>query len=297
MKSKVWKLLAVAMAAALIACAGAGCGNKDNKSQQSSTTSAASTTESAASAEESKKEESKAEESKKEESKTEESKTEESKTEESKTEESSEEPSEESEEESEQESEEESEEESPAATEITAADVAGCYEYGTGDQYIGFILSDDGNLNYRTSNGYTMNGKWALEGTKVTMHIAGGAQSVEYQDGKLVDDSGSELTAVESLSVEDNTDNIVLQAATSGTWYRSTDDGVNVSFTLNEDGTGSYIAGAQEFTATWEVSDGGLTIYVEGGAERLIFGISADESIKFVDPEGTYSFSKYTGEE
>ena len=42
MKSNFWKVLAVAIAAATIVCAGTGCAKNDNKSQESSASSVAS---------------------------------------------------------------------------------------------------------------------------------------------------------------------------------------------------------------------------------------------------------------
>ena len=311
MRSKVCKILAIAIAAAMIACAGAGCAKNDNKAQQSSAAAATSTEESKteeskteeSKTEESKTEESKTEESKTEESKTEESKTEESKTEESKTEESADESSEESAEESEdesseesaEESEEESSEEESEASVVTEADVAGVYEYNVGGVYIGLILEGDGSLACRSANGFTAFGKWELADGKVTLRSMGGAEVLEFVDGKLVSDDSREYLPVEALAVEDNTDAVITAAALGGTWVSQTEDGVEVSFILNADGTGTYKIDEQEFTAVWDVEGGSLSVHVEGGAIVLKVGIdSSTGSMTFVDSENnvTYSLNK-----
>ena len=140
MRSNIKKLIAIALVVGMIACAGAGCGKKDDKKAESSTTSAQSTTES-------KTEESKTEESKTEESKTEESKTEESKTEESKTEESSE----------------ASSEQPSQASAYAAEDVAGTYVLGAGAEIVAsFTLAVDGTASATNAEGETREGTWTM---------------------------------------------------------------------------------------------------------------------------------------
>ena len=224
---------------------------------------------------------------------TEESKTEESADESS--EESAEESEDESSEESAEESEEESSEEESEASVVTEADVAGVYEYNVGGVYIGLILEDDGSLACRSANGFTAFGKWELADGKVTLRSMGGAEVLEFVDGKLVSDDSREYLPVEALAVEDNTDAVITAAALGGTWVSQTEDGMEVSFILNADGTGTYKIDEQEFTAVWDVEGGSLSVHVEGGAIVLKVGIdSSTGSMTFVDSENnvTYSLNK-----
>lgn len=285
MKSRIWKVLAVAMAAAMIACVGAGCAKNDNKAESSAASTAS--TASAASKTESKDEsktESKAE--SKEESKTESK-------EESKTE-STEESKEESKEESAEESKEESAEESAEAGDVTVETVAGSYEFNVGGTYIGMVLNADGTLVYRTVNGVSIPGTWELEGSTVTMHIMGGAENASFEGDKLVNSNGNTLDRVEELAVADDTEGVVTRTATSGTWACSLEDGT-LAFTLAEDGTGKFTTvdaegESAEAECAWAVSGGSLTVETESGAEALSFGISADGSIVFTNADGTHVY-------
>ncbi len=173
MRSNIKKLIAIALVVGMIACAGAGCGKKDDKKAESSTTSAQSTTES------------KTEESKTEESKTEESKTEESKTEESKTEESSE----------------ASSEQPSQASAYAAEDVAGTYVLGAGAEIVAsftlavdgtagaeivasFTLAVDGTASATNAEGETREGTWTMEGAVLTL-VTGDTQLFTFDGTNL----------------------------------------------------------------------------------------------------------------
>ncbi len=189
MKSTIWKVLAVTMAAATIACVGAGCAKNDQKGQESSATSAASSKDAsksdskAASADASKTtsaEGSKAEtstESKAESA--EESKAEtstESKAEESKTE---------SAEESKEASTEESEE---SGTETEAGEqFLGSWEYDVGNKYFGLIINDDGSVDMKFADGKTLPASWTVEDGLLCVRAAGGLQTFNLIDGSLED--------------------------------------------------------------------------------------------------------------
>ena len=152
MRSNIKKLIAIALVVGMIACAGAGCGKKDDKKAESSTTSAQSTTE-----------------SKTEESKTEESKTEESKTEESKTEESSE----------------ASSEQPSQASAYAAEDVAGTYVLGAGAEIVAsFTLAVDGTASATNAEGETREGTWTMEGAVLTL-VTGDTQLFTFDGTNL----------------------------------------------------------------------------------------------------------------
>ena len=290
MRSKLWKVIAVAMAAAMLACVSAGCAKNESKTQDSS---AASVTSTESKADESKADESKADESKADESKADESKADESKPDESTPDESTEENStEESAEGSEEESTEESAEDSDVNTaDFTAEDIVGNWEFNVGDSYSGLILGEDGSAVARYINGFSLGGTWELNDGVIAVKIAGGVQNFTFTDGKLVDNNGLEMLRVESLGVEDKTDEIVAQAAVTGSWVCETENGV-VTVKLEEGGTGTYSVGDTTFTATWEVENGGLNLHVEGGLQRLVVGISSDTNIVFVDSETGLPFNQ-----
>ncbi len=301
MRSKLWKVIAVAMAAAMLACVSAGCAKNESKTQDSSAAPVTSTESKAdeskadeSKADESKADESKADESKADESKADESKADESKADESKPDEST--PDESTEENSTEESAEGSEEESAEDSDVntadfTAEDIVGNWEFNVGDSYSGLILGEDGSAVARYINGFSLGGTWELNDGVIAVKIAGGVQNFTFADGKLVDNNGLEMLSVESLGVEDKTDEIVAQAAVTGSWVCETENGV-VTVKLEEGGTGTYSVGDTTFTATWEVENGGLDLHVEGGLQRLVVGISSDTNIVFVDSETGLPFNQ-----
>ena len=306
MRSKLWKVIAVAMAAAMLACVSAGCAKNESKTQDSSAASVTSTESKAeeskadeSKADESKADESKADESKEDESKADESKADESKADESKADESKPDestPDESTEENSTEESAEGSEEESTEDSDVntadfTAEDIVGNWEFNVGDSYSGLILGEDGSAVARYINGFSLGGTWELNDGVIAVKIAGGVQNFTFADGKLVDNNGLEMLRVESLGVEDKTDEIVAQAAVTGSWVCETENGV-VTVKLEEGGTGTYSVGDTTFTATWEVENGGLDLHVEGGLQRLVVGISSDTNIVFVDSETGLPFNQ-----
>ena len=143
----------------------------------------------------------------------------------------------------------------------------------------------------RYINGFSLGGTWELNDGVIAVKIAGGVQNFTFADGKLVDNNGLEMLRVESLGVEDKTDEIVAQAAVTGSWVCETENGV-VTVKLEEGGTGTYSVGDTTFTATWEVENGGLDLHVEGGLQRLVVGISSDTNIVFVDSETGLPFNQ-----
>ena len=266
MKSKIWKILAIAMTAATIACVGAGCAKNDKKDQASSSTSAASSkdasksdskTESseaskAASSEASKTESKTEKSSKAEESKTEESKTEESKAEESKTE-----------------SAEESTEESKESE--TADSFVGMWEYNIGNMYIGLIVNDDNTAVIKDINGNAVSANWTVEDGILCVSIGDDIQKFEYVDGQLKDpDEGHVLVPVKNLSVDmatienDDTDAYI------GTW-EYTVGGDYAALVINPDGTAEMKDedGNTVFSARWTLENGTLYVRAAGGLERF----------------------------
>ena len=190
------------MAAAMIACVSAGCAKNDNKDQQSSTTSSASSkdaskteskTESSAASKNESTEASKTESG--EASKTE--STEASKTE--STEESKTESTEESKTESTKESTEESGEENVDPS--LAAAFVGSWEFNVGSKYVAFTIYEDGSAVYVSPLGEQSPARWTVENNKLCIRAAGGLQTLELSDGKLVDsDNGNEYEKVSTLS-------------------------------------------------------------------------------------------------
>lgn len=286
MKSTLWKVLTVSLAAAAIACVSVGCTGGNNAQQSSKTSSSASSEVSEDSSAAESKTDSETEGSTDDESKTEESKSDESKAEESKAEESN---ADESEEESAENSDEESTaDDSDASTETGDINPVGCYEYNVGDKYIGLEFKEDGTLNYRLNNGYNLNGTWSVEDGTILVRVAGGAEEFTLKDGNLYNSEGGLFSAADSLSVAEDNDSVVKSLALSGTWESNSDDNYT-SFTLNEDGTGVYMAGEDktEFLASWEVSDGVLNVHAGGGVENLVIGISSDQTGVLTSTDGT----------
>ena len=275
MKSTIWKVLAVTMAAATIACVGAGCAKNDQKGQESSATSAASSKDAsksdskAASADASKTtsaEGSKAEtstESKAESA--EESKAEtstESKAEESKTE---------SAEESKEASTEESEE---SGTETEAGEqFLGSWEYDVGNKYFGLIINDDGSVDMKFADGKTLPASWTVEDGLLCVRAAGGLQKFEYVDGRLKDvDNGQEYLHVETLNIDQTSrpENENDDAdAYLGIWEYNI-GGNYSSLVINSDGTIEMKdTDGNVISARWTVESGTLCVCAAGGLQTF----------------------------
>ena len=199
MKSKMWKLIAVFIAAAMIACVGAGCAGNGNK-QESSASSVASS-----------KDESKSETS--EESKTESAEDSKSSGESKSTEESKKESSEDSKAESNEESTTESTKESSETSEASADEGStdysgysaffGSWEHAVADEYYAFELYEDGTGKYRFESGDDAALRWTVENGKLCLRAAGGLETFDYVDGKLKDtETPREYLKVDTLSID-----------------------------------------------------------------------------------------------
>ena len=267
MKSKMWKIIAVAMAAAMIACVGAGCAKNDSKSDESSKTSAASTADT---------------------SKTE-SKTESA--EESKTE-SAEESKAESAEESEAESAEESVEESGESSQEESIDTEayaalfGSWEFEAGSEYIGLIINSDGSAVYKDASGNSAPARWTVEEGKLCVRAAGGLQQFEYVDDKLVDtDNSHTYFHVETLGVDKQTEDsasedVEAYAAFFGSWEYDAGSKY-VGIIINSDGTAEYKDGSgNSVSGRWTVEEGKLCVRVAGGLQQFEY---VDDKLVDVD--------------
>ena len=204
MKSNFWKVLAVAIAASTIVCAGTGCAKNDNKSQESSASSVAS---SEVSEEESKDDSEQA-------GKTEESKAEpaeESKADsgEENNEESAEEDTGESAEESAEESVQESDADTDEASEEEDTDdetnnqFVGAWECNVGSKYNGIIIKSDGTAVYKDVNGNSAPARWTVEDGILCIRAAGGLQQLKYSDGNLEEVDTGNIYSPSSTLTED----------------------------------------------------------------------------------------------
>ena len=272
MKSKIWKILAVSMAAALIACVGAGCSKDDSKSEESSAVSAASTADTSKSESVTESDaESKTESA-------EESKSESA--EESKTE-SAEESGSESAEESTDESTEESVEESTEASQENStsnegyASFFGSWEYDVGGTYTAVVINSDGSAVYRDSTGNSAPATWTVENGMLCVRAAGGLQRLDYADGTLVDaESGRVYLKVDTLAIDRQTENSSSgdndgYASFFGSWEYDV-GGTYTAVVINSDGSAVYRDNTgNSAPATWTVENGKLCVRAAGGLQRF----------------------------
>ena len=260
MSSKIWKVIAVLMAAAMIASVGAGCAGNEN-GQESSASSASSS-----------KDESNSETS--EESKT--KSAEDSKlSEESKTEVS---------EESKEDSTEESTEESVGSTDEVSKDYSGyaaffgSWEHAVADEYYAFELYENGTGKYRYKSGNDIDLRWTVEEGKLCLRALGGLETFEYVDGRLKDTENSrEYIKVDTLYVDTKTD-ADTEAETSdysgysaffGSWEYNV-GGTYYAFEIYDNGTGKYrYESGNDIDFRWTVEEGKLCIRVAGGLETF----------------------------
>ena len=283
MNKKFYRALAVAMAALIIGCAGAGCAKNENKSGESSAASAESSDTSkeskAESKEESKaisKEESKTESSteSKQESKGEssEEKSEEESSEASK-EESAESGAEESSEESSEESKEESTEESSEQVPVlTADDVLGSWEYNDGTNYMRMDVNSDGTVALSlVEGGEALNGTWQINDPTLVISVQGGASSYYLLEGKLVNtaDAGEVLSRAGSNSGEQSA---IIGFDPVGEWTYS-GDGVSMGMAFYADGTAVIVYGSdQTVNGTWEFADSNsVNVSAAGGTANYVY--------------------------
>ncbi len=311
MKSKIWKVIAVAMAAAMIACVGAGCAKNDSKSNEGSKTSVASTTdtsktesktESAEGSKTESKEESKtesAEESKtesKEESKTESAEESQTESKDESTTESTEESNTESTESSVEESGETSEE---GSTDYEAyANYFGAWEFNAGSAYVGLILNSDGSAVYKDASGNSVPARWTVEDGKLCVRAAGGLEKFDYADDKLVDtDNGQPYLHVETLGVdvqtgESSSEDTEAYAAFFGSWEYDV-GGKYVGIIINSDGTAEYKDGSgNSVSGRWTVEEGKLCVRAAGGLEKFDYAddklVDADNGLTYLHVDTLY---------
>ena len=188
------------MAAAMIACVGAGCAKNDSKSNEGSKTSVASTTDTSKTESKTESAEGSKTESK-EESKTESAEESQTESKDESTTESTEESNTESTESSVEESGETSEE---GSTDYEAyANYFGAWEFNAGSAYVGLILNSDGSAVYKDASGNSVPARWTVEDGKLCVRAAGGLQKFDYADDKLVDaDDGLTYLHVDTLYVD-----------------------------------------------------------------------------------------------
>ena len=183
MKTKISKILAIAMAAAMLACAGAGCGNNSSETKQS--TDAKSSVSDTGSSENKPL----------------------TPIGSSNNTESSTESLEESIDESIDESSEEEEEEQVS---VDPSEVLGCWEYGSGDDYVGLYFKDEKKCETRSGNGFTMERKWYIVENTGRIGLSneiGADDYVKMRGGTIVSLDGSKVfNKVDALSVEDKTE-------------------------------------------------------------------------------------------
>ncbi len=265
MKSTIWKVLAVVMAAAAIACVGTGCAKSDTKDSSSSSSSASSA---ASSKDESKTEssaESKAEssEASKTESAAEESKTE-SAAEESKTE------SEASAEESKEESEAASQEESTVT--LGNEVFCGSWEYTVGGNYTGMTINEDGSAVLIDAYGNTTAAEWTVEDGKLTVSADGSDLTFDYVDGVLKDENGKDYFPVSAISggseAAESVDTSMVEEY-FGSW-EFTAGSVYLGIMINADGSATYVNEEHlSVSGRWTIEDDKLYIRAAGGLQIL----------------------------
>ena len=303
MKSKIWKVIAVAMAAAMIACVGAGCAKNDSKSNEGSKTSVASTADTSKtdskteSSEESKTES-------KEESKTESSEESQAESKEESKTESSEESQTESKEESMTESSEESVEESGETSEDVSTDYEaysdyfGSWEFNVGSEYVGLIINSDGSAEYKDASGNSVPARWTVEDGKLCVRAAGGLQKFDFADDKLVDtDNSHAYFHVDTLGVDkqpegDTSVDTEAYAAFFGSWEYDV-GGKYVGIIINSDGTAEYKDGSgNSVSGRWTVEEGKLCVRAAGGLQKFDYAddklVDADDGLTYLHVDTLY---------
>ena len=285
MKQNIIKALTAAMAAAIVVCSFAGCGNNGGKPADSSPASEASVQSSAestasASGESStesadgSKDESKDESS--EQSKTESS--EESADESSEESAESAEPSEgESSEESEAETqpfeesvEESSEEPSIEVSTLTAGEVVGYWEYNSESGYMLLNVMSDGTLSVSDgSDEPPMSGFWSLDTEGIQISFGGTTGKLAYADDTLVDTEDSSFVFTRS-SGETQTSAVSFDPV--GTWTYDVGSAY-MSMRINANGTVTLsLKDGSEYEGTWSYSGSeSISISVAGGTAEYAY--------------------------
>ena len=239
MKTKISKILAIAMAAAMLACAGAGCANNGGESKQS--TDAKSSVSDTGSNEN--KPLSPA----------------------GRSEDNTESSPVESIEDSIDESIDGSSEEEEDQVSVDPSEVLGCWEYGSGDDYIGLYFKDEKKVETRNGSGFTVETKWFI--VEDTGHIglrnkAGGQDDfVKMRGGTIVSRDGSKVfNKVAALSVEDRTEDVIRETVVSNAWEYS-DGGSYVMFEFKEDGKVLITVDNNDPSeGTWTYKDGRIAV-------------------------------------
>lgn len=238
MKKKISRILAIAMAAAMLACAGAGCGNNSSETKQSS--------DSKSSVSDTGNNENKPK-----------SPIESS---DDNTESSAVESLEDSIKESIDESSEEEEEDQVS---VEPSEVLGCWEYGSGDDYVGLYFRDEKKCETRSGNGFTTVRKWYI--VEDTGHIGlandiGQDDYVKMRGGTLVSRDGSKVfKKVEALSVEDRSDDVLKDIIVDNVWENG--GSTYVAFEFKDDGKVLIIVDNYDpKEGTWTYQDGRIVI-------------------------------------
>ena len=77
----------------------------------------------------------------------------------------------------------------------------GSWEFNVGSKYVAFTIYEDGSAVYVDAMGEQAPARWTVENGKLCIRAAGGLQTLELSDGKLVDsDNGNEYEKVSTLS-------------------------------------------------------------------------------------------------
>ena len=262
MKSKLFMVIAVLMAAATIACVGAGCAGNGNGQESTASSAASSKDESKSESPEESKIASAEDSKSKEESKTE----------------SFQDSKPESAEEGKSDTSEECLKTSDASSDEGSNDYSGysaflgSWEHAVADEYYAFELYENGTGKYRFKSGSDIDLRWNVEDGKLCLRAAGGLETFEYVDGKLKDtEYPREYVKVDTLYVDTKTDTSDYSEYTEffGKWEYSI-GGTYYAFELYDNGTGKYrFASGSDIDLRWRVEDGLLCLRAAGGLETF----------------------------
>ena len=79
----------------------------------------------------------------------------------------------------------------------------GSWEYEVGNLYYAFVINNDGTAVYRFTDGSSVPARWSVEDGKLCLRAAGGLETFEYVDDKLIDtETGRVYLKTETLSID-----------------------------------------------------------------------------------------------
>ncbi len=290
MSSKLWRIIAVTMASAVIVCAGTGCGKKGENQQDSNTTQSSETISTVSSEEKSSavsEEASTAVSSASSVDSTEVSLQTSLEEADSSTEESAEESVEASAEEpSEEDSAEEPSEMLPT---LTSADVIGQWESQSETASMGFTLLENGEAEIQGDEiTGSVSGTWEIADGQVKLTVSGEVTVLNPEDGRLVDAEDSSLAFTRKSATDEEQTPLLTPADVQGRWQFQEGD-IYMGVNMLEDGTARIEASEFEgfLMGSWVLDGNRVKLMIDDG--ESVFILRNDQ---LVEAETGRSFSR-----